>query len=435
MKRRLFFYLYLLLLIGLVSAVGITDQLLQTTALQDQVAQRYYHEMARGQIYHLLRDLQGLPESRWGAQLAAWQPHYGLRLQLVARETLSADERAQLQREDFLVLEDGARFISEVRLGAATLLQLQTPAMPEGSLALQIGANLLMGALLALLVLLWSRWQWRDLEHLRQVAERFGRGEFTSRARVPSHAAVHELASHFNQMASQIEQLIGSQKELLNAVSHELRTPLSRLKFELEALRAVPLPAADAAMLEEMGKDLQEMEALIAELLSYTRLEQMPNAVALQEVAAVDWLEQVLGGLAHEAQARQIECHRVPPVPERVALEPKLMARAASNLLGNALRHARQRVEIRLECPEPQWCRLLVDDDGPGVPPEDVERIFMPFVRLDASRHRDTGGYGLGLAIVQRIAEKHRGQIAVTRSPLGGARFILTWPTGGEPAD
>lgn len=432
MKKRLFFYLYLLLLIGLVSAAIITEVLMQSTAPQDQEANRYTREMARGQIYHLVHDLKLLPESRWAAQLAEWQPHYGLQLRLLPRQQLSAEWRARLQQEDFLALDEGERFICEVRPGAALVLQLQTPALPEGSLWLQILANVLMGGLLALIVFLWTRWQWRDLEHLRQAAERFGRGEFSSRASVPRHAAVHELARHFNQMASQIEQLISSQKELLNAVSHELRTPLSRLKFELEALRAAPLPANDAAMLEYMGKDLQEMEALIAELLSYTRLEQMPNALSLQDIAAQDWLEQVLGTVALEAQARQIDCRIVTPLPEQITLEPKLMARALTNLLCNAIRHARQRVEIRLECLESQCC-LRVDDDGPGVPTEAAERIFLPFVRLDTSRNRDTGGYGLGLAIVQRIAEKHRGQIAVTTSSLGGACFKLSWPNKSQP--
>ncbi|KAG1244107.1 hypothetical protein G6F65_021995 [Rhizopus arrhizus] len=106
------------------------------------------------------------------------------------------------------------------------------------------------------------------------------------------------------------------------------------------------------------------------------------------------------------------------------------MTRALLNLLQNAIRHAGGRVQVSLTSPAPQEYVLTVDDDGPGVPPADRERIFEPFIRLDESRDRGTGGTGLGLAIVSRVARWHHGMALATDSPLGGARFVVSWRAG-----
>ena len=107
--------------------------------------------------------------------------------------------------------------------------------------------------------------------------------------------------------------------------------------------------------------------------------------------------------------------------------EPRLMARALGNVLQNARRYAKQRVEVDAAI-NADTCRIVIDDDGPGIPEADRARIFEPFTRLDTSRNRDSGGYGLGLAIAQRIAQWHGGNIGVEDSPLGGARFVISWP-------
>jgi two-component system sensor kinase ParS len=111
-----------------------------------------------------------------------------------------------------------------------------------------------------------------------------------------------------------------------------------------------------------------------------------------------------------------------------VAIEPQFMARALLNLLRNAIRYARQRVEVSIEHTDNGRWRLCVDDDGPGIPAADRVRIFEPFTRLDEDRSRATGGFGLGLAIVRRVAEWHHGTVEASDSPLGGARFMLSWP-------
>jgi two-component system sensor kinase ParS len=116
-----------------------------------------------------------------------------------------------------------------------------------------------------------------------------------------------------------------------------------------------------------------------------------------------------------------------PGYPAHVELHPRYMSRALLNLVQNAVRYASQRVDIELKATAAGY-ELLVDDDGGGIAEADRERVFEPFIRLDESRDRGTGGAGLGLAIVKRVAANHGGTIEIQDSPLGGARFVLRWP-------
>ena len=151
-------------------------------------------------------------------------------------------------------------------------------------------------------------------------------------------------------------------------------------------------------------------------------------------MAAQPWLASVAGAVALEAEAGHIDCAVAAEQVDTLMVEPRFMARAAINLLRNAIRHAHGRIAITLLQPDANHYWLVVDDDGPGVPAADRARIFEPFTRLDASRNRATGGFGLGLAIVRRIAEWHHGTVEVVDSPLGGARFIVSWTAAIEAA-
>ena len=140
------------------------------------------------------------------------------------------------------------------------------------------------------------------------------------------------------------------------------------------------------------------------------------------------WLNETVNRAWRGEQHLTLRIHPAPlPSAACTDFEPKLMARALSNMLQNAQRYATQRVEVRASI-NVDTCSIVIDDDGPGIPVVDRTRIFEPFTRLDTSRNRDSGGYGLGLAIAQRIALWHGGKIDVDDSPLGGARFVISWP-------
>lgn len=166
-----------------------------------------------------------------------------------------------------------------------------------------------------------------------------------------------------------------------------------------------------------MKSDVAELDSMASELLMYARLQHKSADVPLQAQDARGWLDAVVQHAAFEAELLGVHCEVTRCDSDDVHLHPRYMTRALLNLLQNAIRHAGERVQVGLTSLAPQHYVLTVDDDGPGVPPADRERIFEPFIRLDESRARDTGGTGLGLAIVSRVAHWHNGMAQVADSP------------------
>ncbi len=268
----------------------------------------------------------------------------------------------------------------------------------------------------------------RQLTGISGAAGRIGKGELGARAEVHRRDASGELAETFNDMAERVQTIVEGRRALLHGVSHELRTPLARLRFAVELLEDAVDPEARARRVEEMLGDVVELEDLVAELMRYSELE---------EGAGLDRqptdLVVLVSGLVEEARRLRPEAELVfepRPVPE-LSLDQRQVSRSIGNLVNNAVRYSDSRVRVSTEH-EPGQARVVVEDDGPGVPEADRERIFEPFVRLDEARSRDTGGIGLGLALALRAVRAHKGGIEVDESPLGGARFTWTVPTGED---
>ncbi len=227
-------------------------------------------------------------------------------------------------------------------------------------------------------------------------------------------------------MAGHIQRLLDVQRELTQAVSHELRTPLARLRFGMEMLAESEDIDDRYAQLDKLDEDVSQLNTLIDEILTYASLEQGTPQLDF-EVVDIDAL---LARIERETKALN------KPAQLRVEAEsglfvdavPRYLHRVIQNLVGNAMRYANNEVLLRFEVRQ-GTAFLTVEDDGPGIPEEDWKRVFEPFTRLDDSRTRSTGGYGLGLSIVNRIAYWFGGTIRVGRSvPLGGASFIMRWP-------
>jgi len=274
------------------------------------------------------------------------------------------------------------------------------------------------------LILLWAFDVQRRLHHLNRVTQAFGRGELLSRANIRTWQRVGNLNQSFNQMAQRVQDLIQSHKDLNNAVSHELRTPIARLSFELESLREFADDAEQQSLLNDMEEDINELEQLVDELLRYARLERAHSHVPFQYLRFDEWLQQWQQRHRHHA-AKPL--HIQTPLPQQpVPILPDMLNRALDNLVFNAYRYAHTQVCISANI-QNNTMILHVDDDGDGIPEAQRVRLFEPFVRVDKSRSRKTGGFGLGLSIVQEIARRHGGEATVTDSPLGGARFSLRW--------
>jgi two-component system sensor kinase ParS len=279
------------------------------------------------------------------------------------------------------------------------------------------------GAIVAVLVFFWVRPFWRDLKRLRLATEEIGAGRFEARVDVGRLSALKPLAAAVNAMAGQIDALMKSHRTLTSAISHELRTPIARLRFSHSLARDDASPEQRERYLARMERDIAEIDALTSELLDYARLERGAPRVELENVPAEPWLEDVLADAREDRPA--VDMRADVEVPE-VRCEPRYMARAVVNLLRNAALHARSTVAVSVRR-EGERTVIHVDDDGKGIARADRERLFEPFVRLDQSRGRDSGGFGLGLAIVRQVARWHGGDAYITDSPLGGARVSIAW--------
>lgn len=272
------------------------------------------------------------------------------------------------------------------------------------------------------------------LRKVESVANRIARGELDARIderEVGGRSdSVGRLAAVFNRMADHIQRLVAVQREMIHAVSHELRTPVARIRFGVQMIEDLTSPEQRAKQLQGIDHDIQELNELIDEILTYARLEQGGPVIDFQEANIADIVNQVV----EEQQTIHPDIEisaRFAPGSEQFVLsevEPRYIHRAIQNLVGNACRYAKSRVVVEC-CLERQTCRVDVHDDGPGIPEDQWEKVFTPFARLDDSRTRSSGGYGLGLSIVRRILYWHGGQAMVGRSPsLGGANFTLVWP-------
>lgn len=279
----------------------------------------------------------------------------------------------------------------------------------------------------ALAILLWLRLFRRDMLTLEKAAGRVGEGHFDFNINMGKGAALYPLADSFNKMKERIAALLGSHKNLTNAVSHEFRTPITRLRFRHElAINATTLAEKDHE-LQLMDSAIDQLDDLSTELLEYARLDREEPTLDIGPIDVEPWLNELADDAREVASATgrdvQISVH---PGCEVMDGDHRYLSRAAANLLQNAVRYAKHYIEIRVGITDGKRY-LHVDDDGEIIPLADRERLFEPFTRLDNSRDRQSGGSGIGLAIVKQIARWHGGSAQISESKLGGTRVSLTW--------
>ncbi|HGX92167.1 MAG TPA: HAMP domain-containing protein, partial [Candidatus Tenderia sp.] len=375
--------------------------------------------------------LRTQPAAQWPALVAELNQYFTFPLQLLEPQAieLADDLKADLMNGEVVwqKVDDHTDYLYRRMAGTPFVIKMGSFDAP---LALNYLLTILimsMAFLVALAVLYWVYPLWRDLKRLRVSAEAFGEGDFSARATLPRRSVLRHLSEAFNGMAQRIQRLISSHKELTNAVSHELRTPIARLRFGMEMLQSARGEADRARYLRSMSADIDELDQLVAELLTYARFDRDRPALKFRCQPVAPWLAETVRQARIGNSQIAVEDEVQGEATAEARFEPRLMARALGNLLQNAQRYARRQVRVSFSCDD-GVCQLCVDDDGPGIPPHQRQSVFEAFKRLDASRDRDTGGYGLGLAIVQRISQWHGGTVSVTDSPLGGARFTIRWP-------
>jgi signal transduction histidine kinase len=266
------------------------------------------------------------------------------------------------------------------------------------------------------------------LQALVQATSRLAHGQLKTRVRLTPGDLFSSLGESFNRMAQHIQRLIEVQREMIRAVSHELRTPVARVRFGLQMIEDYLDDDYVLEQVKAIDGDIQELDELVDEILTYARLEEGGPVLEFKLVNIEDLLDQIVRETLRRNPKVAVWKDRVEGMGDPVAeIEQRYLHRAIQNLVGNACRYAKAQVCINFYCAE-DLCRIEVEDDGAGIPEEDWERVFSPFARLDDSRTRASGGYGLGLSIVRRVAYWHGGRASLDRSRWGGAKFSIIWP-------
>ncbi|QJQ97009.1 HAMP domain-containing protein [Halomonas sp. PA5] len=315
-------------------------------------------------------------------------------------------------------------------VGAAQWVQIgPVTAFEPMPLSLSLLLLVAMLVVLAATIYLIVRGVEARMARLELAATRIAGGHLDTRVKVESGDFLGRLGMAFNGMATQVQSLLRAQQEMIRAVSHELRTPVARIRFAVQMVEDMTDSEPVRRQLSGVDADIEELNGLIDEILTYARLgsdQAQGTELALEPVEC-----RALAGRVVEALAplhRHLELSLVPGEEIEIPAEPRYLQRALQNLVANACRHADTRVRIALYR-DSRSVRVDIEDDGPGVPEKHRQEIFKPFARLDDSRTRRSGGYGLGLSIVQKIMVSHAGSIMVDDSPtLGGARFSLLLP-------
>ena len=247
----------------------------------------------------------------------------------------------------------------------------------------------------------------------------------------PSSAAeLRTLADSFNLMLDRLEDAFARQRGFVSDASHELRSPLTAIRGQIEVLARKPEPDAAAIKRVEATTlaELARVERLVEQMLALARLDEGVGPVR-HEVDAAAFLRESVAAAPGAAAPGAIAAGRID-------LDPDMVGRVIRNLVENGRRHAGREGTVTVSSDAKGGClRVDVDDDGPGIAPDERERIFNRFHRSDAARARSSGGSGLGLAIARAIVEAHGGRIWADDSPLGGARVSFELPGlhGGSP--
>jgi len=293
---------------------------------------------------------------------------------------------------------------------------LGMPALEALPLRFIWHVSLTLGAVIVV-SLVAVRWATKPLQQMATAATAFAHDLDAAPLPVSGPTEVRRAAEAFNFMQQRLRQLVVERGRALAAVSHDLRTPLTRMRLRAELVD-------DPALQDKLNADIDAMQGMVNSVLAYLR--GLEDAEPIQPIN----MEALLSSIVEDEQAlgRQVSLEESSsghtPAPFRGKLS--ILKRAVTNLIDNAVAHG-GKVTVRIE-DSAAVLRVVIDDDGPGIPEADLDRVTEPFVRLDASRSLDTGGVGLGLAIVRDAAAYHGGALRLENRESGGLRATLELP-------
>lgn len=360
---------------------------------------------------------------------------FKLTLQSINKLQLDTDQKARLYRKDIVIMfrDNSSVENSSIRVLAPTELQDTVvnlgpiPLFNWFPLNLIISITLISMFLVSLGVYALIFPLERKLQLIHSGITKVREGKLNTKVKVVGEDEIAHLAATFNSMTEHIRRLIESQRELTRAVSHELRTPVARIRFAVDMLADTDDYDDRMSQRDYIDQDIEALNGLIDEILTYAKLEEGSPKMTWEAVNLKELVEQIVRETNALGKPVTVLVGNIDKVAIAQA-DRRYLHRVLQNLAGNATRYAEKIIIVSAGI-ERNEAFISVEDDGHGIPEKDREKVFIPFARLDDSRTRASGGYGLGLSIVSRIAFWFNGRMSVDESPtLGGARFTMTWP-------
>ncbi len=312
-------------------------------------------------------------------------------------------------------LAAGRNLDAAVQLSDGSWLNFAVPLGDAGFFL--AGSYLLSMALMVLAVLGMSIWAVRRLTapmaYFARASERLGRDVYAPPLPEKGPQEIRQVTSTFNKMQERIRRFVEDRTEMVAAISHDLRTPITRLRLRAEFLE-------DEDEKRKMFSDLDEMESMIESTLAFAR-----DDATQEPLEDVD-LSALVQRVCHDFQDTGADVDFAPAGRLSYGCHPTALRRAFANLIGNALKYG-ERARVSLEDQELS-AAITIEDQGPGIPKEEQERVFMPFFRLENSRSRNTGGTGLGLTVARTIIHAHGGDVTLKNRTEGGLKVVVTLP-------
>ena len=284
--------------------------------------------------------------------------------------------------------------------------------------------------------LLWwfTRMLTKPISRLQEAANSVALGNFKIDKSLVANGPLElrQVGQSFNRMAASIDHLISNQQTLLSSISHELKTPLTRLQLATALVRH---ECGETDSVKRIEREIGRMDKMISELLLLSR-QQMNSQMERDIFYANTLWTDIINDAKFEAEQRGIAFLtniRLPKNELQLNGNFRLLESAVENIVTNALKYTKDKIELHIfiqeeEEEEEEFLRIRIDDNGSGVHPDEFEKIFKPFYRVDETRTRTTGGTGLGLAIVSNVIKEHQGKVWAEKSPLGGLAVTIQLP-------
>ena len=430
-NRRIVFYLVILLSLQCIIAYGallVFDSLPSslTDMPDDHVV---FRESQRGTVNLIRMRINENKNRPLQEVVDELQPYFGYSIEILPID-IALPHTVSHELKNLGFSYDSDKEVVYIDLNDGNLLQLGPIVMRDilQSNTMSLSVFLIIWALFSAIIffiLIYFAFSavWKDLVNIRQTAEQLGQGNLKARTENVKGWLFKPLANVLNNMGTHIEHLVSTNQTISHAMAHELRTPLARMRFELSMLEESNDEQEKLLLQKGMSDDINELETLISASLNYFKMQQSNIELNLTQVSLKQWGEKVCQSLAlFKPKGFELTCNSQDVL---AIIDTNLAETIVKNLLLNAFKYATHKAVLNIT-KQKNSVIIEIDDDGPGIPFEAREKIFMPFARLDTSRTRSTGGYGLGLAYVKLMAEFHNGNAFVVTSPLGGARFVVS---------